>query len=64
MQCKITGKNGIVSSRISALNVIKVWDVKQSITEIGTGSINQNGQNISLEAFKNLKKHLRWKAEW
>ena len=38
--CKITGKNDIVSSRISALNVIKVWAVKQSITDIGTGSIN------------------------
>ena len=37
---KQQGKNGIVSSRISALNVIKVWAVKQSITDIGTRSIN------------------------
>ena len=37
---KKTGKNGIVSSRISALNVIKVRAVKQSITDIGTGSIS------------------------
>ena len=36
----MTGKNGIVNSRIGALNVIKVWAVKQSITDIGTGSIN------------------------
>ena len=35
-----TEYSGIVSSRISALNVIKVWAVKQSITDIGTGSIN------------------------
>ena len=34
------GKNGIVNSRIGALNVIKVWVVRQSITDIGTGSIN------------------------
>ena len=33
-------EKGIVSSRISALNVIKVWAVKQSITDIGTRSIN------------------------
>ena len=32
--------SGIVSSRISALNVIKVRAVKQSITDIGTGSIS------------------------
>ena len=36
----MTGKNGIVSSRISALNVIKVRAVKQSITDIETGSIS------------------------
>ena len=34
------GKNGIVNSRIGALNVIKVWVVRQSIIDIGTGSIN------------------------
>ena len=33
-------EKSIVSSRISALNVIKVWAVKQSITDIGTRSIN------------------------
>jgi len=36
----MTGKNGIVNSRIGALNVIKSWAVKQSITDIGTGSVN------------------------
>ena len=35
-----TEYSGIVSSRISALNVIKVWAVRQSITDIGTESIN------------------------
>ena len=35
-----TEYSGIVSSRISALNVIKVWAVKQSKTNIETGSIN------------------------
>ena len=34
------GKNGIVNSRIGTLNVIKVWTVKLSITDIGIGSIN------------------------
>ena len=30
------GKNGSVNSGISALTVIKIWTVKQSITDIGT----------------------------
>ena len=34
------GTNGIVNSRIGALNVIKVRAVRQSITDIGTESIN------------------------
>ena len=40
-------KNGIVNSTMSGLgvlNVIKDWAVRQSITDIGTGSINWNGQ--------------------
>ena len=36
----VVRKNRIfVNSRIGALNVIKVWVIRQSITDIGTGSI-------------------------
>ena len=56
-------KNGIVNSTMSgigALNVIKNWAVRQSITDIGTESIKLEWTETPLlKRLKNfLKKHL------